>query len=374
MTLNDLEAFVNAAAAHGGGWLPMTFHDVCDQAASDYSSCMASYGPIDDAVLGQFLDWLRAAGQPGAPAGVTVKTVAQVMPPGTPPPAPVITDQPPTTSNSTTGTFSFTDSQPGVTFQCTVDRVSSSAPVRSRAACSLMARIRSRSRRSIRPVTSAAAPRTPGRQTPRPRHPRPSPAHTRASWSRSCSRTSRIQRFRQPQRAVHQPADRQRRRVHQLLRGGHHRQLPQLPGDDQRQQLGDRVFAEHLPGDRRHRRRADVERVHGVDAGQLRAGHLRHRPRHDQHALHGRPRPGPAVQPEHLVRGQRRSHEREHSTPRTCPTSATSSPTSATTCTRSRPAGRPAPPSSARTPVRTSSTWATTGWRTWYPRCLPSPT
>ena len=126
MTLNDLEAFVNAAAAHGGGWLPMTFHDVCDQAASDYSSCMASYGPIDDAVLGQFLDWLRTAGQPnGAPAGVTVKTMAQIMPGGTPPPAPAITDHPPTTSNSNTGTFSFTDSQPGVTFQCTVDRVSS---------------------------------------------------------------------------------------------------------------------------------------------------------------------------------------------------------------------------------------------------------
>ena len=44
---------------------------------------------------------------------------------GTPPPAPAITDHPPTTSNSNTGTFSFTDSQPGVTFQCTVDRVSS---------------------------------------------------------------------------------------------------------------------------------------------------------------------------------------------------------------------------------------------------------
>ena len=126
MTLTDLEAFVNAAASHGGGWLPMTFHDVCDQAAPDYSTCMSSYGPIDDAVLGQFLDWLQAAGQPnGAPLGVTVKTMAQIMPGGTPPPAPAITDQPPTVSNSTTATFSFTDSQPGVTFQCTVDRVSS---------------------------------------------------------------------------------------------------------------------------------------------------------------------------------------------------------------------------------------------------------
>jgi peptidoglycan/xylan/chitin deacetylase (PgdA/CDA1 family) len=126
MTLADLKAFVNAASAHGGGWLPMTFHNVCDQAASDYSSCMSSYGPIDDVVLGQFLDWLGAAGQPtGAPAGVAVKTMAQIMPGGTPPPAPAITDQPPLVSGSNTATFSFTDGQPGVTFQCTVDGASS---------------------------------------------------------------------------------------------------------------------------------------------------------------------------------------------------------------------------------------------------------
>jgi hypothetical protein len=30
ITLADLESFVSAAAAHGGGWLPSTFHDVCD--------------------------------------------------------------------------------------------------------------------------------------------------------------------------------------------------------------------------------------------------------------------------------------------------------------------------------------------------------
>jgi peptidoglycan/xylan/chitin deacetylase (PgdA/CDA1 family) len=78
--LSDLESFVNAAAAHGGGWLPITIHDVCDANASDYSDCMSKYGSIDDQVFGQFLSWLANAGQPGgAPAGVVVKNVCQVM-------------------------------------------------------------------------------------------------------------------------------------------------------------------------------------------------------------------------------------------------------------------------------------------------------
>ncbi len=78
--LNDLETFVDAAAAHGGGWLPITFHDVCDAGASDYSTCMSQYGSVQDTIFGQFLAWLAAAGQPGgAPAGVVVKDVCQVM-------------------------------------------------------------------------------------------------------------------------------------------------------------------------------------------------------------------------------------------------------------------------------------------------------
>jgi peptidoglycan/xylan/chitin deacetylase (PgdA/CDA1 family) len=79
-TLADLQSFVNAAAANGGGWLPITFHDVCDANASDFSTCMSKYGSIQDTVFGQFLNWLAAAGQPGgAPAGVVVKNVCQVM-------------------------------------------------------------------------------------------------------------------------------------------------------------------------------------------------------------------------------------------------------------------------------------------------------
>lgn len=76
--LPDLERFVTQAAAHGGGWLPITFHNVCDAYAADYLHCMSSYGPILDAALGQFLDWLHRAGRPGgAPAGVVVLTMRQ---------------------------------------------------------------------------------------------------------------------------------------------------------------------------------------------------------------------------------------------------------------------------------------------------------
>jgi peptidoglycan/xylan/chitin deacetylase (PgdA/CDA1 family) len=78
--LSDLENFVVAAAINGGGWLPMNFHQVCDAAASDYSTCMGQYG-IQDTVLGQFMAWLSNAGQPGgAPGGMSVKTVAQMVP------------------------------------------------------------------------------------------------------------------------------------------------------------------------------------------------------------------------------------------------------------------------------------------------------
>ena len=78
--LPDLEAYVSATAAHGGGWLVITFHDVCDAKASDYKVCMAKYGSIEDTVFAQFLDWLQSAGQPGgAPSEVRVRDVCQVM-------------------------------------------------------------------------------------------------------------------------------------------------------------------------------------------------------------------------------------------------------------------------------------------------------
>jgi peptidoglycan/xylan/chitin deacetylase (PgdA/CDA1 family) len=80
ISLAALERFVTAAAAHGGGWLPITFHDVCDAYADDFARCMTSYGPILDSVLRQFLDWLQHAGHPGgAPQGVLVQTMRTAM-------------------------------------------------------------------------------------------------------------------------------------------------------------------------------------------------------------------------------------------------------------------------------------------------------
>lgn len=74
--LGDLENYVTGAAAHGGGWLVITFHDVCDAYASDFVHCMDSYGPVQDRVLGEFLGWLARAGHAGgAPAGVVVQTM-----------------------------------------------------------------------------------------------------------------------------------------------------------------------------------------------------------------------------------------------------------------------------------------------------------
>lgn len=75
-----LERFVTAAASHHGGWLPLTFHNVCDPYVSDYNHCMSTYGAILDTVLGQFLDWMQRAGRPGgAPSGVVVQTMRWAM-------------------------------------------------------------------------------------------------------------------------------------------------------------------------------------------------------------------------------------------------------------------------------------------------------
>ena len=38
-----MEDSVNAVVAHGGGWLPMVFHQVCYPGADDYSTCMNGY-------------------------------------------------------------------------------------------------------------------------------------------------------------------------------------------------------------------------------------------------------------------------------------------------------------------------------------------
>jgi hypothetical protein len=71
MSLSKLEGYVTQAEAAGGGWAPLTFHDICSPPCTG--------ADIDDsfslANLNAFLDWLAAR----APSGTVVKTVGSVM-------------------------------------------------------------------------------------------------------------------------------------------------------------------------------------------------------------------------------------------------------------------------------------------------------
>jgi peptidoglycan/xylan/chitin deacetylase (PgdA/CDA1 family) len=84
VSLESLKNVVTNAVDKGGGWLPISFNDVCDKSDAGYSTCMRGYRPTDEAVLSAFLDWL----QDGAPAGVSVKPVRAVMGAPRPPPLP----------------------------------------------------------------------------------------------------------------------------------------------------------------------------------------------------------------------------------------------------------------------------------------------
>jgi len=82
VSLSYLQSSVTAAAHHGGGWVPLVFHQICSQTydLADYGSCIADYGPIELDTLNAFMDWLNNAGQSGgAPARTTVQTVSQVI-------------------------------------------------------------------------------------------------------------------------------------------------------------------------------------------------------------------------------------------------------------------------------------------------------
>jgi peptidoglycan/xylan/chitin deacetylase (PgdA/CDA1 family) len=82
LSLSHLESAVTAAAQHGGGWLPLVFHEVCSQQydPSNYNFCISDWGPIELDTLNAFLDWLNNSGQPGgAPARTVVQTVSQVI-------------------------------------------------------------------------------------------------------------------------------------------------------------------------------------------------------------------------------------------------------------------------------------------------------
>jgi peptidoglycan/xylan/chitin deacetylase (PgdA/CDA1 family) len=80
--LSHMEAAINGAAQHGGGWIQLVFHQVCSQTydPDNYDSCMADWGPIDLPTLNGLLDWLQSAGQPGgAPPSTVVQTISQVI-------------------------------------------------------------------------------------------------------------------------------------------------------------------------------------------------------------------------------------------------------------------------------------------------------
>jgi uncharacterized repeat protein (TIGR01451 family) len=70
-TLSDLESYVTQAEIHGGGWVPLVFHDMCNQCA-DVSVSVANFNA--------FLDWL----QPRAASGTIVKRVRDVISPAAP--------------------------------------------------------------------------------------------------------------------------------------------------------------------------------------------------------------------------------------------------------------------------------------------------
>ncbi|HET8813485.1 MAG TPA: polysaccharide deacetylase family protein [Solirubrobacterales bacterium] len=65
-SLAELKGLVNQAQEHGGGWVPVVFHRVCDE-------CSAA--SIDPATLAAFLDWLGSE----AANGVSVKTIDEVI-------------------------------------------------------------------------------------------------------------------------------------------------------------------------------------------------------------------------------------------------------------------------------------------------------
>jgi peptidoglycan/xylan/chitin deacetylase (PgdA/CDA1 family) len=65
-TLAELEGFVTQAENSGGGWVPIVFHDICDNCAGS---------SVKEATISAFLDWLQAR----ATSATLVRTVHEVM-------------------------------------------------------------------------------------------------------------------------------------------------------------------------------------------------------------------------------------------------------------------------------------------------------
>jgi peptidoglycan/xylan/chitin deacetylase (PgdA/CDA1 family) len=76
-TLSQLQSYVTGAETHGGGWVVLVFHGICDNGCAGTNS-------LSPSTFTAFLDWL----QPRSANGTVVRTVAQVMgapvPPGIP--------------------------------------------------------------------------------------------------------------------------------------------------------------------------------------------------------------------------------------------------------------------------------------------------
>jgi peptidoglycan/xylan/chitin deacetylase (PgdA/CDA1 family) len=70
LSLNELKRYVTQAEDAGGGWVPLTLHDIC--APCPAAAVDGSISPSDFIAL---LDWLAAR----APAGTVVRTVRSVM-------------------------------------------------------------------------------------------------------------------------------------------------------------------------------------------------------------------------------------------------------------------------------------------------------
>jgi peptidoglycan/xylan/chitin deacetylase (PgdA/CDA1 family) len=84
--LSAIEGYVTQAQTHGGGWVPLVFHQVCD-GCDTYS--------VRQSTLTAFLDWLQTQTQ-SPTAETSVKTVGQVIGGGSPPPPPTPDTTPPT--------------------------------------------------------------------------------------------------------------------------------------------------------------------------------------------------------------------------------------------------------------------------------------
>jgi peptidoglycan/xylan/chitin deacetylase (PgdA/CDA1 family) len=76
-SLSQLQSYVTDAETHGGGWVILTFHGICNNGCTGSNS-------VSTSTFTAFLDWL----QPRSANGTVVRTINQATGTPTPPPAP----------------------------------------------------------------------------------------------------------------------------------------------------------------------------------------------------------------------------------------------------------------------------------------------